>query len=271
MAVWKYASYLQKGISHIQNATNCQDSVLIQENDHCVVAALADGLGSLKYSEIAAQTATKTVCELFLGSELPKTVFETEEQKISFKNEFIGVLKQRIIDKAKEMNVSAENMDCTLVFVCISKDYNYAIVGRLGDSAICIIKESGSLAINDSNKSANGTNAILDSDSSERLELYTYNIDAEGVCGFILTSDGLDNELYMKGSTHVNKAAEVYFNAVSTTPDPEKIFAETVGKLTQDEDSPFDDDISIAVISRMDRRYRLQMPFSDHLCPALWF
>ena len=63
--MWKYESYLQKGNSHIKSDTDCQDSVTVKENDQIIVAALADGLGSLKYAEIAARTVTQRVCEFF--------------------------------------------------------------------------------------------------------------------------------------------------------------------------------------------------------------
>jgi hypothetical protein len=48
-------------------------------------------------------------------------------------------------------------MDCTLVFVYIIKNESKAIIGRLGDSAICVFGENDSIALNDGNKSANGT------------------------------------------------------------------------------------------------------------------
>lgn len=248
--MWKYVSYFQKGISHIKSATNCQDSVLVKENENGIIAALADGLGSLKYSEIAAQTVTETVCDCFLRASFPNN-FNSEKFKTSLRDALITEIKKSLSQKASEANISSKDMDCTLVFVYVSKSINQAIAGRLGDSAICVIKESNSIAINDSNKSANGTNAILDDDSNEHLDLFVYNLDTENIYGFILTSDGLDNELYMKGSSHVNKAAELYFNSICTDPQSgRKAIEDAIEKLTFDENSPFDDDISIAVLSR---------------------
>ncbi len=255
--MWKHESYLQKGLSHMQSSTNCQDSVLIRENEKCVVAALADGLGSLKYSEVAAQVVTQTVCELFLKANLPKVVLNSEDDAVKMKNVLIAHVREQLTAKANEMNITINDMDCTLVFVCISKLYNYAIVGRLGDSAICVIKATNSIAINDGNVSANGTSAILDNDSHEKLELFKFDVEKDGICGFILTSDGLDNELYMKGSRHVNKAAEQYFNAVSVDPNPRAIISSAIEKLTENENSPFDDDISIAVLSCVNKAISL--------------
>jgi len=245
---WKYTSYLKKGLSHEKAGTNCQDSVVVKDDEHCIVAALADGLGSLKYSDVAASTATLTVCELFASLGQKKITIESDTGRQDFAKDIVQRIAQKINDKAAGMGVPVSTMDCTLVFVYISKDHNYAITGRLGDSAICIIKKDGSIAINDSSQSANGTSAILDKDAHEHMEISFWDIEADKVYGFILTSDGLDNELYRKGSMCVNKAAEAYFNAV-VSPNPQKVIQNKIAELTK-EGSLFDDDISIAVINR---------------------
>lgn len=250
MSKWKYTSYLKKGLSHEKAGTKCQDSVIVQEDEHCIVAALADGLGSLKYSDVAASTATLTVWEFFASLGHNKITIESDEGKQAFAKDIIQRIAQKVNDKAVGMGVPTSTMDCTLVFVYISKDHNYAITGRLGDSAICIITKDGSIAINDSNQSANGTSAILDEDAHEHMEISFWDIEADKIYGFILTSDGLDNELYRKGSVYVNKAAEDYFNSVVISTDPNEAIQSKIAELTAEEDSPFDDDISIAVINR---------------------
>lgn len=250
MTVWKQLKYLQKGVSHVQNGTNCQDSVLIYENENCIVAALADGLGSLKYSEVAAQTATEIVCKCFSELNNPLEQFETKED---LAKHILDAAVMNIQDRAIEMGVPLNEMDCTLMFVCVLKTTNHAIIGRLGDSAVCVIADPKSIAINDGNKSANGTNAILDKDAIEHFDIRIIDLNKDNVYGFVLSSDGLENELYMKGSDHVNKTAELYFNACFTSDDPVAIIAERISKLTEIEGTPFDDDISVAVLSRADK------------------
>lgn len=80
------------------------------------------------------------------------------------------------------------------------------------------------------------------------------DLDKNNIHGFILSSDGLENELYMKGSDHVNKTAELYFNAWFTSDDPVAVIRERISKLTEIEGTPFDDDISIAILSRSDKK-----------------
>ena len=251
VTVWKKLGYMQKGVSHVQNDTNCQDSVLLFENEDCIVASLADGLGSLKYSEVAAQTATETVCKCFAELNNPLEKFDTKED---LAQHILNVVVLDIQNKAIEMNISLNEMDCTLMFVCVLKKINSAIIGRLGDSAVCVIAEPKSIAINDGNKSANGTNAILDNDAIDHFDIQILDLDENNIHGFILSSDGLENELYMKGSDHVNKTAELYFNAWFTSDDPVAVIKERISKLTEIEGTPFDDDISIVILSRSDKK-----------------
>ena len=251
VTVWKKLGYVQKGVSHVQNNTKCQDSVLLFENEDCIVASLADGLGSLKYSEVAAQTATETVCKCFAELNNPFGQFDTKED---LAQHILNVVILSIQDKAIEMNIPLNEMDCTLMFVYVLKKTNSVIIGRLGDSAVCVIAEPKSIAINDGNKSANGTNAILDKDAIDHFDIQILDLDENNIHGFILSSDGLENELYMKGSDHVNKTAELYFNAWFTSDDPVAVIKERISKLTEIEGTPFDDDISIVVLSRSDKK-----------------
>ncbi|MBE6717560.1 MAG: hypothetical protein E7573_11655 [Ruminococcaceae bacterium] len=252
--MWKHTSFIKKGTSHEKSGTECQDSVFLREDDFCIVAAVADGLGSLENSAVASSSATNAVWELFSSLKDKKIPYDSESfDAKSFRNELVTKIKDMMLTKALEMDISEKTMDCTLVFVYISKLHDFAVTGRLGDSAICIIKDSGNIAINDSNVSANGTSAMLDKDSAEQMHITFHDIKDEDIKGFILTSDGLDNEIYRKGSEHVNMAAEDYFNAPVLSDDPEKILRNKINMLTASEVSGFDDDISIAVITRAEK------------------
>lgn len=253
MSVWKTLEYLHKGVSHINSGTNCQDSVRTYENEKYIIASLADGLGSLQYSEIAAQTATETTCNVLAGLEL----FNEFNKKSEIAEYILDAVVSNVEKKASELCVPLQQMDCTLLFVCVSKEENWAILGRLGDSAICVIADSESNAINDGNKSANGTNAILDTDAIDHFEIEILDLDEKNIQGFILSSDGLENELYMKGSDHVNKTAELYFNAWYNSDNPKNFIEERIRKITGLVGTPFDDDISIAVLNRSDVKINL--------------
>lgn len=239
MGEWRYASYKRKGLSHLKDGTNCQDNTCVVETEDYIVAALADGLGSLKYSEIASDVATKSICKAF-------------ENINCSKKELSSYLLQYVVDniqhEAEARGLALKEMDCTLVFVYISKNESKAIIGRLGDSAICVFGENDSIALNDGNKSANGTSAVLDRDAIDNFTINLIDYKKEKIKGFILSSDGLENILYMKGSKSVNKAAEEYFNTLVTSASPKLELQQKIFKLVNVPGSPFDDDISIIVI-----------------------
>lgn len=254
--MWKTFSLKQKGLSHEQSNTCCQDNVLISQDDRWIVAALADGLGSLRYSEVAAEVATTTVCNF--SAELLESIIKQES---SIEETVIEIIANAIRDKVTELSFTCSDLDCTLVFAIIDKQTNHAAIGRLGDSAAILLSESNSIVISDSDHSANGTNAVLDSEAAQHLFLRSFNLEEEKIVGIMLTSDGLDNELYLKGSKHVQKITGLYFNAVSASKqeeDAKRVIGDRIAKLTGVKDSSFDDDISLAILSRID--YPIDLP-----------
>lgn len=253
MPEWKHTSYIKKGLFHDTTGIECQDSVIVREDEYCIVAALADGLGSLENSAVASSAATDAVWTLFSALGKDKIILESEKRAQALAKSLVEGIVKKVKNEAESMGLSTASMDCTLVFVYISKLYDYAITGRLGDSAICVITEDNAIALSDSGKSANGTCAIFDKDAALHMELSFWDIPASRICGFILTSDGLDNEVYRKGSPYVNKAAETYFNAVLAA-DPQRVIEERIAELTAEQDTAFDDDISIAVVNQATKK-----------------
>lgn len=258
---WKYTGYLKKGISHEISRLECQDSIAFYDDQQVLILALSDGLGSLKYSEIAAKTATKTTCD-FLRQHVNEYIFDARQfDTLTLKKDFVITIKQEIEKEAGNRNIPISQMDCTLVFACIHKASNKMVLGRLGDSAICVIKipPNQSVCFNDGNVSANGTSTVLEDDSYQNLELHFLDADQEKIAGLILTSDGLENELYMKNSNHVNQIASYYINAVSHSSKPEAQINQRICKLLENPKTPFDDDISVAVASCIETEIELPL------------
>lgn len=248
--MWKHILCCQKGISHEATGLECQDRVRVTECDDCIVAALADGLGSLKYSEMAAEVATTAVCEWFTSFHGHTAEILAGKGKQALAEKLICEIQMKIGEQAAANGFRMEDMDSTLAFVYISKRDHYAIIGLLGDSAVCIIKRNACFVLNGGNQTANGTNAVLDRDAHQKMKIMCKDLNAEKIWGFILTSDGLENEIYTKNSVYINKEAEKYFNILISAEDPQAELAVKIQELTKTPE--FDDDISIAVISRAD-------------------
>lgn len=256
LTMWKHVSYLKRGLSHEAENLDCQDNIQIHEDDTCIVAALADGLGSLKYSALASSTATVAACQWLAAIGVENLLLETLDQEAEFRNAFSDAVSSAVKKAADQNSVRPKLLDCTLAFVYISKVRDHVLVGMIGDSAVCVITEDGSFSITDSGNYAGGTRAVQDKDAGEHMLLKKYSIQQQQILGFILTSDGLDNEIYIKGSNHVNQAAEEYFNAL-VQENPAAVIHNAITALTSYEDTPFDDDISIVVISRATDRIEL--------------
>lgn len=250
MKNWKHSFYRQTGLLH----STCQDCVDVYEDDRCIVSCLCDGLGSLNHSEIAAQTTVKSVIELLKKIEpaiQPSVAGEKLEQ---FKKKLVAELQDRLNRAATENGISLNSMDCTLLFLLISKEQNYALIGNLGDSALCVIRSEDSKLYCDS--AFIGTRAVLDEDAAEHLHCDLIPLD-DSILGFVLTSDGLENEIYFKGLSFVGKNTELYVNAL-LADNPKAKLEQLVKTLTTEPDTIFDDDVSVAVISCTDESVVLE-------------
>ncbi len=248
MKNWKYAFYCQKGISH----GVCQDYVDVYADDTRIVACLCDGLGSLKNSDVAAKETVKNVIDLFRAVPNAPT---PQTDLAPFRRKLTAELQRRLKSAAAERNMALDSMDCTLLFACLFLKQNMAIIGCLGDSALCVIRDDKAPALF-CDSGFIGTRAVLDHDAAEHLQCAVFPLDGH-VKSILLTSDGLENEIYCKGLTHVAKNTELYLNAMLRDK-PEAIMQKRVEELTAAEDTVFDDDISVAVLSCLDRPVRLE-------------
>ncbi len=141
-------------------------------------------------------------------------------------------------------------MDCTLLFVCIHKRYNVALIGQLGDGAICKIHmNSAELFYIPDKRIANSTDTVMYcDDASFRLSLV--DLRTESIIGFVITSDGLDGEIYSTLGC-VNKITQEYFNALLSHPnDTNTNINELIDTATSCKASLLDDDISLAILSQ---------------------
>lgn len=239
---WRYTYYQQRGIRH----RVCQDCVRVYSDNQRIIACLCDGLGSLNNSDLAAQVAVKSVIEI-LGEYNPFRCSDvTADNLAHFKKKLISEVQRRIAAAAKEKGFSLASLDCTLLFVCMFPQYNTVLTGNLGDSALCIIRDNRSPEIL-CDSTFVGTRAVMDKDAAEQIHCKVFPLD-EHVKSILLTSDGLENEIFFKGLDFLGKETEIYLNAMLSDR-PKEIIQNRIRLLTSDRDTIFDDDISIAVIS----------------------
>lgn len=261
MEKWKIAGEVIVGLSHRATNTLCQDKTKfdIDPKTGVIAAAVADGVGSLQYSHIAARIATTSAVDWLKQSAaaLFDGCGEDKAQEYSRFQPFIAELLERIRydigQQAQLQGLDMKSLDCNLAFILVDPERCQSVVGQLGDCAVCVIcddsEERISRVITDRGGLANSTCTVFSSNAQERLQMGTIPLDNEKIKGFILTSDGMEGVLYRKNSRYVCKQAEYCFNELYDDAGENnlRIMLETAQKNSG---GYLDDDISVIVLSR---------------------
>ncbi len=250
MDQWKYVKYARRGLKHIQDSQRIQSSAEIKENGHALAAVVCKGIESLSFSEVAASEVASGVCTALLrfGQSADQFDPQDEEQVYQLKSQLVQEARKIIRSKAKSIGIDREQMDCTLSFVLILKDLNQAITGNLGSSVIGLIRQSDARLI------AAGTDAAELSVSSEyaadEMQLQHFDLNDGNLTGFLITTKGLENEIYSRDSSDLKTNAQKYINALFEQ-NPEGRIDSYVSALTSRNAQQYQDDICLAVLGRM--------------------
>ena len=128
----------QQGLYHKKNNTVCQDAhKIIKCNDSYVIAAVADGLGSEKYSDVASQMAVNIAtdyCSKNIQVEHPDAVLKV------IKDSF-ALAQSQIETHATEKEHDLDQYDTTLSLVIFDGENVY--YGHSGDSGIIALTNDG--------------------------------------------------------------------------------------------------------------------------------
>lgn len=247
MLKWKtFAQPPRQGTYHQKiGNSKCQDKYKIKENSEAIVIALSDGLGSLKYSDVAATAVTTSVSSFLLNYDYHN--LNIEQLKYEILNECANAIKKY----SNLRNINIDDMDCTLLFVVLFRNSSKLIYGQLGDGAIIGVKEDQGVLLSDFNEptkiSSNMTKTIL---SSDAIESFYLRVDyVNDFVGFFLTTDGLEDELYSR-VCKVKKKTEWYFNLISNNIKYtcSKEIEKRWNSLTSEERFGFEDDMSLVAI-----------------------
>lgn len=128
-----------QGADHIRSGVVCQDSHKIMKcGENMVVAAVADGLGSEKYTDVASKLASDTAVSYCAANikenDSRKDILDTI--RASF------MISQRLIEKtAEDEGHDIDQYDTTLSLVVVIDDAMY--YGHSGDSGILAMSTDG--------------------------------------------------------------------------------------------------------------------------------
>ena len=120
------------GTYHIEHNIVCQDAHYIKKlSDNCIVAAVADGLGSEKYTDVASKVATETAVEMCAEKYSPEL---DEYATIDLIRQSFRIAQSRIEEIAKENGHEVTQYDTTLDLVIFTRGKMF--YGHAGDSGI---------------------------------------------------------------------------------------------------------------------------------------
>lgn len=128
-----------KGSQHEKEGSVCQDSHIIRKyGDSCCIAAVADGLGSEKYTDIASKIAvTESVNYCYEHININITGAEIERIIRESFNKALNAINVR----SEEDNHDLDQYDTTLSLAILIQDRLY--FGHSGDGGIIILDKSG--------------------------------------------------------------------------------------------------------------------------------
>ena len=133
---WHVVATSAAGSSHIRTGTPCQDSYSVGKDapDGVLIAAVADGAGSARLSDvgsrIAARTATRTAAELLRLHASPRCEAALEEVL----SDAFAAASESLIDEARQREISVRDLATTLLIAICTPDLT--ATAQIGDGAI---------------------------------------------------------------------------------------------------------------------------------------
>lgn len=243
---WKSDYFIRTGLSHRKVSKGCQDYVLLEGDSRG--AALSDGVSRSINPEKAAEHSTHVALEVCkTASQNPKWMQDILKGGEIFKQAAYG-LSNEICKKVRERLTDYPKAEATLCFVYMLNE-RYAVAGYIGDSAIVVISDQNKAQVLSQTRDHGGaTESIAHPKAANLLEIRLIDMEADNIKAFVLTTDGLEHEIYLKGkSPRVLKACEDYVNALFM-PDSHNLIEGMLDEVTANE--CFDDDISLAILAR---------------------
>ncbi len=238
------------GRSHIKSETVCQDFSMIHLGNRFSFAAVADGVGSCKYSEIGAKVAVETLfkhCEPLLEN-------STDDKLCSALRKGFDLCNEEIAKIAKESGNDITDYDTTLTAAVF--DGSKVIFGHIGDGGLLGMKKNGEYELLTTVTKGDTWNEVIPLRTDSKY--YHFEIVKEEYCAIALFTDGLfdvacpailknaDNKIYHAFISHFIKSDHILQDLACV--DKEEDAKKYIDLKHQD----LQDDLSAAVLMNKD-------------------
>jgi hypothetical protein len=139
---WKVEGFSVTGVSHVRQASPCEDSCGWFATDELIGLVLADGAGSARHSASGSKLVIRTAVSSLLQNALFNHSITPETVQRSLVSAFRhGV--ENLYGHAFETGTEPQDLACTLLIVVAGP--NYISCAHLGDGAVVIEEEDFSL------------------------------------------------------------------------------------------------------------------------------
>lgn len=202
----------QQGYYHIKNNIVCQDAHAIKQiNDDCCVAAVADGLGSERYTDRASRIAVDAVVK-FCGDHINETT--PREQILEYLKEAYHIAMRDIEQEALANQHEIDQYDTTLTCAILVGETLY--YGHSGDSGIVALLKTGEFkAVTEQQRDESGcVYPLCFTDKWQFGEV-------QGVASVLLATDGILDTLFP--SLLFNEPVNIYVALASYLIDNDRV------------------------------------------------
>jgi hypothetical protein len=206
MQKYKVSGTCVRGASHIESNLPCQDRVSSSFKNNVITLSLADGAGSCSMSEIGAEISTQFISD-YLCLYFDEVFLENPER---IKEVLLLKIRQLLIDKSKDLNVSLRELSSTLLFVSV-KNGNY-LAGHIGDGLIASYVNSKPevFSLPENGEYSNQTYFTTSKTALDHFRIYKGELGL--INGFVLMSDGSYESLFDKNKNSLTMANETFFS-----------------------------------------------------------
>jgi serine/threonine protein phosphatase PrpC len=248
--VWRHIAQSTRGDAHRAEDAPCQDSsrviVLGGDSEQTLVACVADGAGSAKYSALGSATA----CEAILRS--ANAHFDRHQTLAGLEREVVlkwcDEVRAQLNDDAASRGVEVRGLATTLCAAIVSTTYSAFF--QIGDGAI-ILRRHGVCGVvfwPQSGEYVNTTNFLTSNEYRDHLQFCSTTT---GFSDVALLTDGIERlALRFDSQTPHPPFFEPLFQALRTNDDPRDL-ADGLRRFLQSESvrSRSDDDKTLILAS----------------------
>ena len=220
----KYNVFTKTGTDHeFRNKENEDDGRIVVNGDY-VFSIISDGAGSSKYAKEAARTTVESTARFCFDN---GAGFFDVEKRANVASELVFFIQKKLKEKAAIFKTVLDDMQSTLVLLCLDTCKKEYVTIHIGDGLICKLSGEDS--------------EIVSFPENGATKQFTYMVNSPDVMKHLRISKGgyTDNSMFLSGSDGV-------FEKCYSTED----YIERVSDVLNNKKNVFDhaDDMSYNII-----------------------